>query len=99
MRADRVHSTPPPDTSHDDTIERQLFELIMAHAIEPAPFVLWLADRITSHELVVRLRLVPPRAGTFRDSCRSIAADLKRRDDDENTTGWSTRGSGPARHP
>jgi hypothetical protein len=82
MRADRVHSTPPPTTSHDDTLERQLFELIMAHAIEPAPFVLWLADRIASHKLVVRLRLIPTRpTGTFRDSCRAIAADLIGRDD------------------
>jgi hypothetical protein len=77
MRADRVHSTPPPATSHDDTLERQLFELIMAHAVEPAPFVLWLADRITSHELVVRLRLVSPRAGTFSSSCASITSSLR----------------------
>ena len=69
-------------TNHDSTsvpieaeIERALFALIQAHAHEPAPFILYLADRIASHEIVTRMRLVPAR--TFSSSCRSITASLK----------------------
>jgi hypothetical protein len=47
-------------------IERQVFRLIEEYAEEPAPFVLWLSDRIASHEIVTRLRLVPARRLTGR---------------------------------
>ena len=60
-------------------IERQLFALISAHANEPAPFILYLADRIASHEIVTRMRLVPAR--TFSSSCREITSSLKGWDD------------------
>jgi hypothetical protein len=46
-------------THRDDAIERSLFELIEAHAEEPGPYVVWLADRLASHEICKRLRLVP----------------------------------------
>ena len=55
-------------------IERALFELIQAYAGEPTPLVIWLADRIASHEIVTRLPLVP--RPTFADSCRAITAGL-----------------------
>jgi hypothetical protein len=51
-------------------IERALFALIQAHANEPTPFILYLADRI-----VTRMRLVPAR--TFSSSCSRITASLK----------------------
>jgi hypothetical protein len=63
-RADRVHSTPPLNASKihpDDEIERRLLALIETHMAEPAPAVLWLTDRIASHAIVTRLRLVPAR--------------------------------------
>jgi hypothetical protein len=60
-------------------IERRLFALISADADEPAPFILYLADRIASHEIVTRMRLVPAR--TFSSSCRSITSSLKGWDD------------------
>jgi hypothetical protein len=62
-------------TNRDDAIEKDLFALIQAHADKPAPFILWLADRLASHEIVTRLRLVPAR--TFSSSCRDITASLK----------------------
>jgi hypothetical protein len=49
--------------------------LISTHANEPAPFILYLADRIASHEIVTRMRLVPAR--TFSDSCRLLTSSLK----------------------
>jgi hypothetical protein len=60
-------------------IERALFALIQAHAHEPAPFILYLADRIASHEIVTRMRLVPvrDRSLSFSDSCRTITSSLK----------------------
>ena len=62
-------------------IERALFALISAHANEPAPFILYLADRIASHEIVTRMRLVPARAGTFSSSCHSITEAVSVRED------------------
>jgi hypothetical protein len=57
-------------------IERALFALISAHANNaPAPFILYLADRIASHEIVTRMRLVP--RPMFADGCRSITQALK----------------------
>jgi hypothetical protein len=55
-------------------VERQLFKLIQTHADEPAPF-----NRIASHEIVTRLRLVPAsdRSLSFSDSCRTITSSLK----------------------
>jgi hypothetical protein len=52
-RADSFYS------NRDDAIERDLFALIEAHVEQPAPFILWLADRLASHEICTRLRLVP----------------------------------------
>jgi hypothetical protein len=66
-----LHTT---TAGHEAEIERALFALISAHANEPAPFILDLADRIAWHEIVTRLRLVP--RPTFAGSCRRIAAGL-----------------------
>ena len=64
-RAASFDSTTAP-VSHEAEIERALFALIADHADEPAPFILYLADRIASHEIVTRLRLVPVPV-TFRE--------------------------------
>ena len=61
-QATREYSSQPlraPKIHPDDAIERQLFALIENHMAEPAPAVLWLTDRIASHAIVTRLRLVP----------------------------------------
>jgi hypothetical protein len=68
-----LHTT---TTGPEAEIERQLFGLISAHANEPAPFILYLADRIASHEVVTRMRLVPAPV-TFADSCRAITSSLE----------------------
>ena len=82
MTGYRVHSTPPPDTSkisHDDAIERALFALIASHADEPGLLIVSLADRVVSHQILARLRLVPARDRllSFSDSCRTITSSLK----------------------
>ena len=77
-RADSIYTRSAP-VSHEAEIEQALFALISAHANETAPFILYLADRIASHEIVTRMRLVPAR--TFSSSCRDISASLKAWDD------------------
>ena len=80
MTGYRVHSTPPPDTSRiDDTIARALFALIASHADEPGLLIVSLADRVVSHQIPARLRLVPARDRllSFSDSCRTITSSLK----------------------
>jgi hypothetical protein len=62
-------------TNRDDVIEREMFALITAHVDKPGPFIMWLADRLASHEIVVRLRLVPARS--FSESCLRIASSLR----------------------
>jgi hypothetical protein len=53
---------PVPIRLSDAEIEQQVFALIEDHMAEPAPAVLWLTDRIASHAIVTRLRLVPARS-------------------------------------
>jgi hypothetical protein len=65
MRANDDDSTSVPIEAE---IERALFALILAHANEPAPFILYLADRIASHEIVTRMRLVPAPAATSQSA-------------------------------
>ena len=58
IEAKREYSSRPlrtPKIHPDGAIERRLLALI---ADDPAS-VLWLTDRIASHAIVVRLRLVP----------------------------------------
>jgi hypothetical protein len=62
-------------TNRDDVIEREIFALISAHVDKPGPFILWLADRLASHEIVIRLRLVPARS--FAESCARIASNIR----------------------
>jgi hypothetical protein len=51
-----------------------LFLLIEQHIDHPEPFIMFLADRLASHEICKRLRLVRP---TFSESCRSMASAMK----------------------
>lgn len=46
----------------DRDIELLLLELIEAYVPEPEPVILWLTDRIASHDIVARLQTLPARA-------------------------------------